>query len=95
MATLYQIGGAEVYAPACPKCHVEMKLLKIDDKKFTWLHKCQKKKKPKTKEPYITQCWNCQDKIDSRVNLRSSNYRMGYICNHCGKDLSEWRRFAA
>jgi hypothetical protein len=42
-------------------------------------------------KPYINHCWNCYHDIDSRVCKPSPYVGMGYICNHCGKDLSEWK----
>ena len=40
---------------------------------------------------YTNHCWNCGWGIDSRFNNPSLIPGMGYICNHCGKDLTEWK----
>jgi len=40
---------------------------------------------------YINHCWNCGCIIDSRVCRRSQTPGMGYHCNTCGKDLTEWK----
>ena len=46
-------------------------------------------------EPYINHCWNCGDDIDSRNSIASHISGMGYYCNYCGKDLSEWKAMMA
>lgn len=40
---------------------------------------------------YINHCWNCKAPINSDTCMLSLNPGMGYICNECGKDLTEWK----
>jgi len=40
---------------------------------------------------YINHCWNCRSIIDSRICTMSSALGMGYHCNRCGKDLTEFK----
>jgi len=40
---------------------------------------------------YENHCWNCGNDIDSRNSKQSVLPNMGYHCNSCGKDLSEWK----
>jgi len=40
---------------------------------------------------YQNHCWKCGYGIDSRFSKLSHIPGMGYICGHCGKDLSEWK----
>lgn len=40
---------------------------------------------------YQNHCWNCWYEIDSRFCNPSPIPDMGYVCNHCGKDLTEWK----
>lgn len=42
-------------------------------------------------KPYQNVCWNCRHTIDSRFSLKSNTPDMGYYCNQCGKDLTEWK----
>ena len=39
---------------------------------------------------YTSVCWSCGNDIDSRTCRKSLISGMGYHCNLCGKDLSEW-----
>ena len=41
---------------------------------------------------YLNHCWNCKSAIDSRVCRKSEIPGMGYHCNSCGKDLTEWKK---
>ncbi len=48
--------------------------------------------RPQEINPYINVCWNCKCSIDSRVCHKSMSLGMGYHCNCCGKDLTEWKQ---
>jgi hypothetical protein len=41
---------------------------------------------------YSNHCWNCSSSINSLNCVKSSTPGMGYHCNCCGKDLTEWKR---
>lgn len=40
---------------------------------------------------YINHCWNCGDTINSLTCAKSLTPGMGYYCQSCGKDLTEWK----
>lgn len=41
---------------------------------------------------YINHCWNCKSAINSDICKLSNTPEMGYHCNLCGKDLTEWKQ---
>ncbi len=41
--------------------------------------------------PYLTKCWECHCKVDSRDCKPSQIPGMAYHCKHCGYDLSWWK----
>jgi len=43
------------------------------------------------RKTYVNVCWNCRSSIDSNQCVKSSIPGMGYHCNICGKDLSEYK----
>ena len=80
--------------PICPTCkqHSIVMVNRLPDGSFVGA--CMYCDLPQESEGfaiYQNHCWNCNWGIDSRFNVPSEIPGMGYICKHCGKDLSEWK----
>lgn len=74
--------------PTCPTCGTA--LVKYGKGFCEW--ECPICDSPQEEEsaPYINHCWYCGEKIDSRDCEPSPFINGGFICNNCGRELTEF-----
>lgn len=77
-----------------PLCECGAELIEIERCGSAFIMACMYCDLPQEEDSfyiYQNHCWNCGYGIDSRFCKPSNIPGMGYHCNTCGKDLTEWK----
>lgn len=78
--------------PTCQLCGAN--LIEVENNESCCIMACMYCDMPREEDHfyiYRNHCWNCGYGIDSRFSAPSPIPNMGYVCGHCGKDLTEWK----
>jgi len=75
----------------CPKCLSKMICMEVYHDHQIWVCMYCDLPQEEIECCYTSVCWSCGSDIDSRTCRKSDTPTMGYHCNLCGKDLTEWK----